>query len=113
MTRSCRCRTSRRFSKGSMSGDRPWMIANVWRILGGYSAKHLAVRVAEEYVWWIIRSWPGISGLGLRYLFLKATTKRLDGFCWITQGCSLVNTYGLSIGSNFVAARNVTIDAIG
>ena len=89
------------------------MVGNVRRILRGYTAKQLAVRVAEEYVWWLIRRWPGVSGLWLRYLFLRATTKRLGGFCWITQGCSLVNTYDLSIGTNFVAAGNVLIDAIG
>jgi acetyltransferase-like isoleucine patch superfamily enzyme len=95
------------------TGGKTWMFGNAWRILRGYSARDLAVRAAEEYIWWIIRSWPGISGLYFRYWFLKATTKKLDGFCWITQGCTFVNTHHLSIGANFVAARNVQIDAIG
>jgi acetyltransferase-like isoleucine patch superfamily enzyme len=91
----------------------PWMLGNVWRILRQYTAKQLAVRVAEEYLWWVIRSWPGISGLFLRYLFLKAASRRLDGFCWISQGCTVSNSYGLSIGTNFATNRNVLIDAIG
>lgn len=89
------------------------MFANVWRMLRAYSPKALAVRIAEEYIWWLFRSWPGVSGLWLRYMFLKVTTRRLDGFCWITQGCSLVNTHELSIGTNLVVARNVLIDAVG
>jgi acetyltransferase-like isoleucine patch superfamily enzyme len=95
------------------SSAKPWMLGNVGRILRAYSAKQLIVRLAEEYLWWLVRSWPGILGLGFRYLFLKATTKKLRGFCWISQGCTLVNTYGLTIGKNFVAARNVLLDGIG
>jgi acetyltransferase-like isoleucine patch superfamily enzyme len=91
----------------------PWMFGNAWRILRQYTIGQLAVRAAEEYLWWIIRSWPGISGLFLRYLFLKTTAKRLDGFCWISQGCTFTNSYGLSIGTHFATGRNVLMDAIG
>jgi acetyltransferase-like isoleucine patch superfamily enzyme len=96
-----------------MNGDKPWMLGNVWRIIRGYSPRQLAVRAAEEYVWWVIRSWPGMTGVGLRYLFLRTTARHVAGFCWIAQGCNFVNTYGLSLGTDFVAARNVQIDAIG
>jgi acetyltransferase-like isoleucine patch superfamily enzyme len=75
--------------------------------------KQLLVRVAEEYLWWIIRSLPGYEGVVLRYLFLKCTTRRLAGFCWISQGCTVSNSYALSIGKNFATNRNVLIDAIG
>jgi acetyltransferase-like isoleucine patch superfamily enzyme len=96
----------------STSG-KAWMLGNAWHLLRQYSVRQLAVRFAEEYIWWIIRSWPGVSGLWFRYLFLKATARRLDGFCWISQGCTFSNTYGLSIGTNFTTNRNVLIDAIG
>jgi acetyltransferase-like isoleucine patch superfamily enzyme len=89
------------------------MLGSAWRIFRQYTWRQLLVRAAEEYVWWIVRSWPGISGLFLRYLFLKATTKQLDGFCWISQGCTVANTYGLTIGTHFVTNRNLLIDAIG
>lgn len=89
------------------------MIPNVRHILSGYTAKQFLVRVAEEYLWWIIRSFPGYEGVVLRYLFLKCTTKRLAGFCWISQGCAIANSHGLSIGKNFATNRNVLIDAIG
>lgn len=89
------------------------MIPNAWRTIRQYTPGQLAVRAAEEYLWWLIRSWPGVSGLFLRYLFLKMTTKRLDGFCWISQGCTFSNSYNLSIGTHFVTNRNVLIDAIG
>jgi len=89
------------------------MLANVRDILAGYTWKQILVRGAEEYFWWIIRSLPGFEGVVLRYLFLKATTKRLDGFCWIGQGCTISNSYGLSVGKNFTTNRNVIIDAIG
>ena len=89
------------------------MTPNVKHILSGYSARQFIVRVAEEYLWWILRSLPGYEGVFLRYLFLRCTTKRLAGFCWISQGCTIVNSHALSIGKNFCTNRNVLIDAIG
>jgi acetyltransferase-like isoleucine patch superfamily enzyme len=89
------------------------VIPNVRQILGGYTFKQLLIRAAEEYLWWIIRGWPGFEGVAARYLFLRCTTKRLDGFCWISPGCTITNSYGLSIGKNFAINRNVLIDAIG
>ena len=86
---------------------------NVRLILSGYSIKQLLVRVAEEYLWFFIRSWPGFEGIMLRYFFLKCTTRKLSGFCWISQGCTISNSYGLSLGKNFATNRNVLIDAIG
>lgn len=90
-----------------------WMLDNVRRRLGAYTPKQLMVRVAEEYVWWVLRSLPGFGGVWLRYLFLKCTTARLEGFCWITQGCTIVNSYNLSIGKGFAINRNVLLDAMG
>ena len=89
------------------------MLSGVGHILAGYSFKQFAVRVAEEYIWWVVRSLPGFEGVFLRYLFLKCTSKRLDGFCWISQGCTLSNSYGLSIGKKFATNKNVLLDAIG
>jgi len=89
------------------------MLVNVGKVLRGYSLRALLVRVAEEYLWWIIRSWPGFEGVYLRYLFLKVTTKRLDGFCWIAQGCTIYNASNLSIGKHFATSRNVFLDAVG
>ena len=89
------------------------MIPNFRGLLAGYSAKQFLVRLAEEYLWWIIRSWPGFEGVAFRYLFLRCTARRVDGFCWISQGCTISNSHGLSIGKNFATARNVLIDAIG
>jgi maltose O-acetyltransferase len=89
------------------------MLTGIRHILSGYSFKQLAVRLAEEYLWWLIRSLPGFEGVYLRYLFLKCTTKRLDGFCWISQGCTIANSNGLSIGKKFATNRNVLIDGLG
>ena len=89
------------------------MLVDFKRILSSYTPRQFLVRVAEEYLWWIIRSWPGFEGVFMRHLFLKLTTKRLDGFCWIAQGCSIVNSFNLSIGRNFATSRNVMIDALG
>ena len=86
---------------------------NVKHILSQYSLKQLLVRLAEEYIWWIIRSLPGFEGVFLRHIFLKCTAARVAGFCWISQGCTISNSYGLSIGKNFATNRHVLIDAIG
>jgi len=71
------------------------------------------MRIAEEYLWWIIRNWPGFEGMCLRWLFLKCTTKKLDGFCYISQGCTITNSFGISIGKNFAANRNIIMDGTG
>jgi acetyltransferase-like isoleucine patch superfamily enzyme len=89
------------------------MLSNIRRRLADYTVRQLMVRVAEEYLWWLIRSLPGFGGVWLRYLFLKICTKRLDGFCWISQGCHFVNTYNLSVGTGFAVNRNVLLDAVG
>jgi acetyltransferase-like isoleucine patch superfamily enzyme len=86
---------------------------NVRQILASYNIKQLIVRVAEEYLWWVVMSFPGYEGVYLRYLFLKCTTRKLDGFCWIGKGCRIVNSYGLSIGKAFMVNTNVQIDALG
>jgi len=86
---------------------------NVRQILASYSFKQLIVRFAEEYLWWIVKSLPGYEGVYLRYLFLKCTSRRLDGFCWISPGCRIVNGHGLSIGKEFAVNTNVLIDALG
>jgi acetyltransferase-like isoleucine patch superfamily enzyme len=86
---------------------------NVRLILSQYRLRQLLTRVAEEYLWWLIRGLPGFEGVVLRYLFLKVTTRRLAGFCWISQGCTIVNSYNLSIGARFATNRNVTIDGLG
>ena len=78
-----------------------------------YKTKHLLVRLAEEYIWWILRNLPGFEGMFLRYLFLKCTTRRLDGFCYVSQGCTITNSCGISIGKNFAANRNVILDGSG
>lgn len=86
---------------------------DVGGVLESYSWRQLLVRAAEEYLWWLIRSLPGLTGAFLRYRFLKLTTARLDGFCWIGPGCAIENSFGLSIGKGFNANRNVYIDGRG
>lgn len=89
------------------------MLGAVKRVFSQYQPRQLLIRLAEEYLWWLIRSWPGFEGVALRYLFLKCTTRKLAGFCWISQGCSIVNSHGLRIGKNFATNRNILIDALG
>jgi acetyltransferase-like isoleucine patch superfamily enzyme len=86
---------------------------NVKQVLARYKLKQFIVRIAEEYLWWIVKSLPGYEGLYLRYWFLKCTTRKIDGFCWISQGCRILNSHSLSIGKNFATNANVLIDALG
>ena len=88
-------------------------LVDVKGVLASYGPRQFLVRVAEEYLWWLVRSWPGFEGVYFRYLFLRVTTRRLDGFCWIAQGCSIANSHNLSIGKGFATSRNVMIDALG
>jgi len=89
------------------------MFAYLRHTISQYKIKHLFVRFAEEYIWWILKYLPGFEGMILRYLFLKCTTKQLKGFCYISQGCTITNSYGISIGKNFAANRNVILDGTG
>ncbi|MCA9737462.1 MAG: acyltransferase [Gemmatimonadota bacterium] len=86
---------------------------DVGRTLRSLSLKQLFVRVAEEYLWWMVRSLPGFSGVYLRYFFLKACAKRIDGFCWISRGCTFANAYNLELGKGVSFGRNVLLDALG
>ncbi len=86
---------------------------DVRRTLKGYSFKQLVVRWMEEYLWWLIRGLPGFTGVYLRYFFLKATAKRVDGFVWISHGCTLVNTHNLELGKGVSFGRHVLLDAMG
>ena len=81
------------------------MLSGIRHIMSGYSVKQILVRGAEEYLWWFIRSLPGFEGVVLRYLFLKCTTKRLDGFCWISQGCTIANSLIYPLAKNLPPTR--------
>jgi acetyltransferase-like isoleucine patch superfamily enzyme len=82
-------------------------------IVSKYSMKQLAIRLLEEYIWILPRSWPGFEGYVLRWLFLKMVTKRISGFCYIAPGCTFTNSYGISIGKNLAVNRNTIIDGSG
>ncbi len=78
-----------------------------------YSFKQLLKRLVEEYIWWIVRNWPGYEGMLLRYWILKLLVKKIDGMCYISQGCTITNCTNITIGRNFACNRNVIIDGTG
>ncbi|MEZ4415756.1 MAG: acyltransferase [Gemmatimonadota bacterium] len=86
---------------------------DVGRTLKSLSLKQLLVRIAEEYLWWMVRSLPGFSGVYLRYFFVKLCAERVEGFCWISRGCTFANTYNLTLGKQVSFGRNVLLDALG
>ena len=86
---------------------------DVGRTLKSLSLKQLLVRIAEEYLWWMVRGLPGFSGVYLRYFFVKACARKVEGFCWISRGCTFANTYNLTLGKQVSFGRNVLLDALG
>lgn len=76
-------------------------------------ARKFFTLVAEEYLGWLVRGWPGAEGFALRYGLYRLLFRRLGGFCYVYPGARLVHTYGLSAGRMFNVNSGAHLDARG
>ena len=78
-----------------------------------YGLRRLASVWAEEWIGWLLRSIPGLTGFGLRYLLYRALFARLDGFCFLYPGARIMHAYGIAAGRNLHVNAGVFVDARG
>ena len=67
----------------------------------------------ESIVLWLVGGLPGVPGFALRWAALKVLLKRLDGFCWVQPGVTIIQADRLEIGRHFGCNSGTYINAIG
>jgi maltose O-acetyltransferase len=78
-----------------------------------YGIRRIASIFAEEWIGWLVRSLPGLTGFGLRFLLYRVLFARLDGFCFLYPGARIHHAYGIRAGRNLHVNSNVYIDGRG
>lgn len=69
--------------------------------------------LAEEYLGWLCRSWPGMAGMAIRWWVYRLLLKEIRSFPLIYPGVYLTHTYGISIGRNFSINTGAHLDGRG
>ncbi|MGH7895459.1 MAG: acyltransferase [Candidatus Binatia bacterium] len=78
-----------------------------------YGLRRLGAIWAEEWIGWLVRSVPGLTGFGLRYLLYRGLFARLDGFCFLYPGVRIMHAYAVRAGRNLHVNAGVFVDARG
>jgi acetyltransferase-like isoleucine patch superfamily enzyme len=98
---------------GALGPRPPSALGQVRAFARTYGVRRLATIWAEEWLGWLVRSVPGLTGFGLRWLLCKLLFERLDGFCFLYPGAHLHHSYGIRAGRNLHLNSNVYVDARG
>ena len=88
------------------------MIERLLRFFSRYQGKLLRL-IVEEYACWIVRSLPGMLGVGLRFAVYRFLFGEMKSFAFIYAGVYLTHTYGLRVGRGFAVNTGALIDARG
>ncbi len=75
--------------------------------------RELLFSQVEAIALWLVGGLPGVIGFALRWAALKLLLKRLEGFCWVQPGVTIVQTNRLEIGRYFGCNTGTYINAIG
>jgi maltose O-acetyltransferase len=81
--------------------------------LEGVSLVELFFAQWEGFAFWLVGGLPGAIGFAARFLVGKLLFKRLDGFCWIQPGVTIVQCNRLIVGKHFGCNSGSYINAIG
>lgn len=74
---------------------------------------HLLHLEAEEYLGWLARNLPGMTGVTLRFIVYKFLLKKLGSFILIYPGVHLTHTYGISFGKKCSINSGAILDGRG
>lgn len=55
----------------------------------------------EALVFWLAGGLPGVPGFAIRSAVYRLLFKKLDGWCWIQPGVTIIRASRLSVGKNF------------
>ena len=89
------------------------MIAFLRDKLAGVSARDLVFSQIEAIVLWLVGGLPGAAGFASRAAAYKMLCARLDGFCWVQPGVTVVQANRLFIGRHFGCNSGSYINAVG
>jgi maltose O-acetyltransferase len=82
-------------------------------ILKNYSLKELVVTLADEYLWSIMKHFPGIEGVLGRRAYLKLFARRCGHDVVLERNVFVRCTSNLSLGNNVFINRDVHLAALG
>lgn len=98
----------------------PFMRGNKTRVFGflrmklaGASFGSVLFTQIESLVFGLFRGIPGIPGFFVRYLLGKVFFGKLDGWCWIQSGVTIVHSDRLRVGKHFACNTGTYIGAAG
>ncbi|QTH42318.1 acyltransferase [Cohnella sp. LGH] len=81
--------------------------------IGHLKLRHILYGEWEAYLFWIVKSIPGIPGFVLRTLVAKVLFKQLFGMAYIQPNVVFVYTNRLKVGKSFGVNSGTYINAIG
>lgn len=73
----------------------------------------LLPRKVASSTWWMVQSFPGLAGYGLRFIWAKRLAKSTGRAVKIGTGTIIRNWHGLELGDHVGINENCYIDAIG
>jgi acetyltransferase-like isoleucine patch superfamily enzyme len=98
-----------------MSGPAPRV--SVDREVGRYWAtlswRQLVALSLEDWLGWLVRSFPGAIGFGLRYALCKLLFRHVEGVVFLYPGARILHAYGISTGGNLRVNSGAFLDARG
>lgn len=82
-------------------------------ILANYSFKELAVTIADEYLWSILKHLPGIEGVFARRTYLRLFAQKCGHNVVLERNVFIRCASNLSLGNNVFINRDVHLAALG
>jgi len=82
-------------------------------ILKNYSLKDFLSSLTDEYIWSFIKHLPGIEGVFIRRMYIKAFSKKCGRGFVIEKNVFIRCSCQLSIGNNVFINRDVHLAALG
>lgn len=82
-------------------------------VLKNYTLKSLLTVIFDEYLWSIFKHIPGIEGVLLRRLYLKAFSRTSDNNITLQRNIHIRNSDKINFGKNIYINRDCHLDAYG
>jgi acetyltransferase-like isoleucine patch superfamily enzyme len=88
------------------------MITRLKRFSKRYKGHILHLNL-EDHIGWLLRSFPGLIGIILRWLFWRRMFSEMKGFAYLYPGVHLTHMYGVKVGEGFSVNVGAQIDGRG
>jgi len=91
-------------------GEKVFLLGNIF-FIPLVAILHLFPRRLCEWFFELFKNFPGLLGIGVRYVFLKRLAKKVGNNIAIFGGVSMINLKNAEFGSHISIHSNVFIDA--